>query len=276
MFSEDQPSLFHSLRGFVGLEVKITGPDRDLHSGTFGGTVANPVFVLTELLSKVIDSRGKVTIPGFYDDVYELSETERSKIAEIPFKIEEYKRSIGVKTLFGEEGYTPIERTGIRPTFEINGIWGGYSGLGLKAIIPTEAGAKLICRLVPYQNPEKIAQSLKDYFITEAPPTVSVKVTNRTYAPAYINPAESAGNRAAIKAIEECYGKSPFLIRGGGSISIVTSFKTELGLNSVLLGFALQSSCEHSPNEFLPVNQFLKGIETICLFYKYFAENTLD
>jgi Acetylornithine deacetylase/Succinyl-diaminopimelate desuccinylase and related deacylases len=272
MISLDTPSLETGLRGLSYVEVEVIGPNRDLHSGVYGGAVANPVTVLAQLIASLHDQNNRITIPGFYDDVVELSEQERESLNAAPFNEAEYKADLGIKALWGESGYTTIERTGIRPTLELNGIWGGYTGKGAKTVLPSKANAKISMRLVPNQDPDKITALFTKHFESLAPEYVTVKVTPHHGGQPAVTPTDSVAYRAAEKAIEEAFGKKPIPTRGGGSIPIVSLFENELGLKTVLMGFGLDSDNLHSPNEKYDIANYLKGIETIPLFHKYFAE----
>ncbi len=272
MIAPDVPSITTGLRGLAYWQVEATGPNRDLHSGLFGGAVANPINVLSDMISKMVDENGHITVPGFYDDVLEVSAEERAKMAEAPFSEEEYKKAINVKELAGEAGFTTNERTGIRPSFDICGIWGGYTGEGAKTVLPSKAYAKISCRLVPNQQHEQIAELFKKYFESIAPDCVNVEVTSLHGGPAYVCPIDLPAYKAAEKAYTEVYGKNPVPVRSGGSIPIIATFEEVLGIKSVLMGFGLESDAIHSPNENFPLEQFFNGIRTIPQFYKYFAE----
>lgn len=272
MIAPDAPSITTGLRGLSYWEVEITGPNADLHSGLFGGAVANPINVLCKMMADVIDEKGHITIPGFYDDVLEVTDEERAKMAKAPFDLETYKKSLGIKETKGEEGYTTNERTGIRPTFDVCGIWGGYTSEGTKTVLPSVAHAKISCRLVPNQKHEKIAELVKKYFESVAPGSVTVKVDYLHGGPSYVCPIDLPAYQAAEKAYEQVYGKQPIPVRSGGSIPIIATFEEVLGAKSVLMGFGLSSDAIHSPNENYPLEQFFNGITTIPLFYKYFAE----
>lgn len=272
MIAPDVPSITTGLRGLAYWEIDVKGPNADLHSGLFGGAVANPINVLCKMLGNMIDDKGHITIPGFYDDVIEVSAEERAKMAKAPFSLEEYKKSLDIKAVQGEEGYSTNERTGIRPTFDICGIWGGYTGEGAKTVLPSEAHAKVSCRLVPNQKHEKIARLFKEYFESIAPESVTVKVNYLHGGPSYVCPIDLPAYQAAEKAYEAVYGKQPIPVRSGGSIPIIAAFEEILGIKSILMGFGLGSDAIHSPNENYPLQQFFNGIQTIPLFYKYFAE----
>lgn len=271
MISLDTPSLETGLRGLSYLEVEVTGPNRDLHSGVYGGAVANPATILAKMIASLHDADNRITVPGFYDDVAELTEAERKALNEAPFDEAEYKRDLGIDALWGEKGYTTIERTGIRPTLEVNGIWGGYIGEGAKTVLPAKAQAKISMRLVPNQDSDTITKLFATHFERIAPDYVNVKVTPHHGGQPVVTPTDSKAYRAAEKAIEEAFGKKPIPTRGGGSIPIVSLFEKELGVKTVLMGFGLDSDNLHSPNEKYDIANYLKGIETIPLFHKYFA-----
>lgn len=271
MISLDTPSLETGLRGLSYLEVAVTGPNRDLHSGVYGGAVANPATILAKMIASLHDADNRITIPGFYDDIVELTTAERKALNEAPFDETEYKKDLGIDALWGEKGYTTIERTGIRPTLEVNGIWGGYIGEGAKTVLPSKAHAKISMRLVPNQDSHRVTQLFAEHFERIAPDYVKVKVTPHHGGEPAVTPTDSKAYRAAEKAIEEAFGKKPIPTRGGGSIPIVSLFEKELGLKTVLMGFGLDSDNLHSPNEKYDIANYLKGIETIPLFYKYFA-----
>ncbi|MFR6542328.1 MAG: dipeptidase [Butyricimonas virosa] len=272
MIGRDIPSITTGLRGLAYWQVEVTGPNADLHSGIFGGAVANPINVLCKMIADMQDEKGHITIPGFYDDVLEVSAEERAKMAKAPFNLENYKKSLDIKEVKGEEGFTTNERTGIRPTFDVCGIWGGYTGEGAKTVLPSKAYAKISCRLVPNQKHEKIAKLFKEYFESIAPDYVKVKVDYLHGGPSYVCPIDLPAYKAAEKAYEEVYGKQPVPVRSGGSIPIIATFEEVLGIKSVLMGFGLGSDAIHSPNENYPLEQFFNGITTIPLFYKYFGE----
>lgn len=272
MIAPDIPSITTGLRGLAYWEVEVTGPNRDLHSGLFGGAVANPINVLAKMINQMVDENGKVTIPGFYNDVIEVSAEERAEMAKAPFNVDAYKAAIEVEELSGEKGYSPSEHTGIRPSFDVCGIWGGYTGEGAKTVLPSKAFAKVSSRLVPNQNHEKIARLFVDYFEGIAPKSVKVKVTPLHGGQGYVCPTDSKAYMAAEKAYTETFGKKPVPVRSGGSIPIISEFEQILGIKSVLMGFGLESDAIHSPNENYPLYNFFKGIETIPLFYKYYAE----
>jgi acetylornithine deacetylase/succinyl-diaminopimelate desuccinylase-like protein len=272
MISNQQPSITTGLRGLSYVEVEVTGPNRDLHSGLYGGAVANPINVLTKMIASLHDENNHITIPGFYDDVLELSAVEREMLNKAPYNENEYKIDLKVDELWGEKGYTTLERTGTRPTLEVNGIWGGYIGEGAKTVLPSKAFAKISMRLVPNQQSDKITKLFKDHFEGIAPKSVKVKVTPHHGGEPVVTPTDSIAYKAAQKAILESFGKEPIPTRGGGSIPIVALFEKELGIKTVLMGFGLDSDNLHSPNEKYDIANFYKGIETIPLFHKYFAE----
>ena len=272
MISLEHPSLETGLRGLSYVEVEVTGPDRDLQSGVYGGAVANPATILAKLIASMHDENNHITIPGFYDDVIELTEKEREMLNRAPYNEAEYKFDLKVDDLWGEKGYTTVERTGTRPTLEVNGIWGGYIGEGAKTVLPSKAFAKISMRLVPNQQSDKVTKLFKDYFESIAPKSVKVKVTPHHGGEPVVTPTDSIAYKAAQRAILESFGKEPIPTRGGGSIPIVALFEKELGIKTVLMGFGLDSDNLHSPNEKFDIANFYKGIETIPLFHKYFAE----
>jgi acetylornithine deacetylase/succinyl-diaminopimelate desuccinylase-like protein len=272
MIAEDIPSITTGLRGLSYWQVEVTGPNRDLHSGLFGGAVANPISILSKMIAGLTNEKGEILIPGFYDDVMNVSQEERTLLGKAPFNVEEYKTAIDVKELAGEEGYTTMERTGIRPALDICGIWGGYTGEGAKTVLPSKAYAKISTRLVPNQDNEKIAIQFKEYFESIAPKSVKVEVEPLHGGQGYVCPIDLPAYKAAEKAYEEVYGIKPVPVRSGGSIPIISTFEEVLGIKSVLMGFGLESDAIHSPNENYPLIQFFNGIETIPYFYKYFAE----
>jgi acetylornithine deacetylase/succinyl-diaminopimelate desuccinylase-like protein len=272
MISLEHPSLDIGVRGLSYIEVEVTGPNRDLHSGVYGGAVANPITILAKMIASCHDEDNHITIPGFYDDVVESSKSERKLLAEAPFDKEEYKKDLGIKKLWGEKGYTTNERTGIRPTLELNGIWGGYTGEGSKTVLPSKAYAKISARLVPDQSSADITKKLIEYFEENAPASVTVKATEHHGGEPYMTPIDSPAYKAAAKAIKTTFGKDPVPVRGGGSIPICALFEEELGVKIVFLGFGLDSDNLHSPNEKFDLANFYKGIETIPYFHKYFAE----
>ena len=272
MLDADTPSITTGLRGLAYWEVEITGPERDLHSGIFGGTVANPVNVLCSMIDQIVDKQGKITIPGFYDDVLEVPAEERELLGRAPFNEETYKNAIGVEQLTGEEGFTPLERTGIRPSFDVCGIWGGYTGEGAKTVLPSKAYAKISTRLVPNQDHKKISELFIKHFTDIAPKSVKVKITPLHGGQGYVCPIDIPAYQAAEKAYTGIYGRRPVPVRTGGSIPVISTFEEILGIKSILMGFGLESDAIHSPNENFPLRQFFTGIRTITLFYKYFAE----
>lgn len=271
MIALETPSLETGLRGLAYLEVEVTGPNRDLHSGVYGGAVANPATVLCQMIASLHDENNKINIPGFYDQVAELSADERAKLNAAPFSEEEYKADLSIKNTWGEKGYTTIERTGIRPTLEVNGIWGGYTGPGAKTVLPSKASAKISMRLVPNQNWNEITKLFSQHIKSIAPDTVDIKVTAHHGGAPYVTPTDSMAYKAAFKAIEESFGITPVPTRGGGSIPIVALFEEILSIKTVLLGFGLDSDNLHSPNEKYDIANYFKGIETIPLFYKYYT-----
>ena len=271
LISLDQPSITAGLRGLSYMEVEVTGPNRDLHSGVYGGAVANPANVLTKMIASLHDENGHVTITGFYDKVAELSPAEREALNKAPFDLNNYKKDLGIEEIQGEKGYTTLERTGIRPTLDVNGIWGGYTGEGAKTVLPSKASAKISMRLVPNQRPDEITEMFTKHFISIAPKSVKVKVIAHHGGEAAVTPTDSKAFKAAAKAFEEVWGKSPIPTRDGGSIPIVALFKKELGLDTVLMGFGLDSDALHSPNEHYGIKNFLIGIETIVAFYNHYS-----
>jgi acetylornithine deacetylase/succinyl-diaminopimelate desuccinylase-like protein len=272
MLSMDTPSIDVGVRGLSYIEVEVTGPNRDLHSGVYGGAVANPATLLAKMIASCHDENNRITIPGFYDDVLEASAEERTKMAAAPFDEDEYKKDLGIPAVWGEKGYSTHERTGIRPTLEVNGIWGGYTGEGSKTVLPSKAFAKISCRLVPNQTSQKITNKLIAYFQSIAPQGVTVKATEHHGGEPYLTPIDSHAYRSAAKAIAQTFGKEPIPVRGGGSIPICALFEKELGLKIVFMGFGLDSDNLHSPNEKYDLFNFYKGIETIPYFHHYFAE----
>lgn len=272
MISLDTPSIDIGVRGISYIEVEVTGPNRDLHSGVYGGAVANPITMLAKMIASLHDENNHITIPGFYDDVLEATEEERKLMALAPFDEEEYKNDLGIKALWGEKGYTTNERTGIRPTLELHGIWGGYTGEGAKTVLPSKAYAKISARLVPNQKSDKITRLLLEQMERIAPEGVTVVAREHHGGEAYLTPIDSKAYQAAAKAIEATFNKKPIPVRGGGSIPICALFEKELGLKIVFLGFGLDSDNLHSPNEKFDIANFYKGIETIPYFHKFFAE----
>lgn len=267
MLGIDLPSLTTGLRGLAYWEIEVTGPNRDLHSGHFGGAVANPINVLCQMLSRIVDADGRITVPGFYDDVEEVPQAEREMIASIPFDEEKYKQAIGVKALFGEKGYSTLERNSCRPSFDVCGIWGGYTGEGSKTVLPSKATAKVSCRLVPHQDHHKISRLFADYILTLAPDTVQVKVTPMHGGQGYVCPISLPAYQAAEKGFEQAFGKKPLAVRRGGSIPIISTFEQVLGIKTVLMGFGLESNAIHSPNENIPLEIIRKGIEAVVTFH---------
>ena len=272
MIANDIPSITTGLRGLSYVEVEVTGPNRDLHSGLYGGAVANPINILAKMIASLHDENNHITIPGFYDKVDELSREERNAMGKAPFNLEAYKAALDIEDVFGETSYTTNERNSIRPTLDVNGIWGGYTGEGAKTVIASKAYAKISMRLVPHQDWHEITQLFKTHFENIAPTGVKVKVTPHHGGESYVTPIDSIGYQAASKAYETTFGKLPVPKRNGGSIPIVPLFEKELGTKSILMGFGLDSNAIHSPNEHFGVWNFLKGIETIPYFYKYYTE----
>jgi acetylornithine deacetylase/succinyl-diaminopimelate desuccinylase-like protein len=273
LLGKDEPSITTGLRGLAYVEVEVTGPNRDLHSGLFGGAVANPINILSKMIASLHDENNHIIIPGFYDDVMDVAPSERAEMNKAPFSLDDYKKALDVNEVWGETGYTTLERVGSRPTLDVNGIWGGYIGEGAKTVLPSKAYAKISMRLVPNQEHNKIAELFGKHFESIAPPYVKVKVKHLHGGQGYVSPTDSPAYKAASKAMEETYGKKPIPYRSGGSIPIISTFEEKLGLKTILLGFGLESDAIHSPNENYPLEQFYKGIETIPLFYKYFAES---
>ena len=267
MLSADLPSITTGLRGLAYWEIEVTGPNRDLHSGHFGGAVANPINILCEILSKIVDAKGKITIPGFYDNVEELSKEERDMIHLIPFDENKYMKSIGVRELKGEEGYSTLERNSCRPSFDVCGIWGGYTGEGAKTVLPCKAYAKVSCRLVPNQKHQEISKLFTDYIKAISPKCVTVKVTPMHGGEGYVCPINTLAYKAAEKGFKKAFGKKPLAVRRGGSIPIISDFEKILGTKTVLMGFGLESNAIHSPNENMPLDIFNKGIEAVVEFH---------
>lgn len=274
MIAPDVPSITTGLRGLSYVEVEVTGPNRDLHSGLYGGAVANPINILNKMIASLHDADNHITIPGFYDDVEELSAEERTKMAEAPFSLDAYKKALDIDDVYGETGYTTNERNSIRPTLDVNGIWGGYIGEGAKTVIASKAYAKISMRLVPDQNWETITTLFTEHFKSIAPKGVRVKVTPHHGGQAYVTPIDNVGYRAAEKAYASTFGKTPIPQRSGGSIPIVALFEKELKSKTILMGFGLDSDAIHSPNEHFGIRNYLKGIETIPQFFHYFTEMT--
>lgn len=272
MISMENPSLDIGVRGLSYIQVEVTGANRDLHSGTYGGAVANPITVLAKMIANIHDENNHITIPHFYDDVMEATKEEREQMARAPFNEQEYKDELGIKELWGEKGFTTNERTGIRPTVEINGIWGGYTGEGAKTVLPSKAFAKVSARLVPNQSSDKTTRLLIDYFEKNAPAGVTVKAELHHGGEPYMTPIDSKGYQAASKAVQTTFGKVPVPVRGGGSIPICSILEKELGVKIVFMGFGLDSDNLHSPNEKYNLENYYKGIETIPFFHKFFAQ----
>jgi acetylornithine deacetylase/succinyl-diaminopimelate desuccinylase-like protein len=272
MLSIENPSIDIGVRGLSYIEVEVTGPNRDLHSGVYGGAIANPITMLAKMIASCHDENNHITIPGFYDDVVESTLEERAKMALAPFDEIDFKKDLGVENLWGEKNYTTNERTGIRPTLELNGIWGGYTGEGAKTVLPSKAFAKISCRLVPNQSSAVITEKIINYFKTIAPAGVTVTASEHHGGEPYMTPINSDAYQAAAKAINTTFGKDPIPVRGGGSIPICALFEKELGLKIVFLGFGLDSDNLHSPNEKFDIVNFYKGIETIPYFHQYYAE----
>jgi len=272
MIANDTPSIDVGLRGLAYMEVEVVGPNRDLHSGVYGGAVANPATILCQMIASLHDENNHITIPGFYDDVIIVSDADRTEMAKAPFNLEAYKKDLAIDEDWGEKGYSAVERTSIRPTLEVNGIWGGYIGEGSKTVLPSKANAKISMRLVPGQNSHKISDLFKAHFESIAPAYVKVKVTAHHGGEPVLTPTDSIEFKAASKAMETTFGKTPIPTRGGGSIPIIALFETELGIKSLLMGFGLDSDALHSPNEKYGLFNYYKGIETIPYFYKYYAE----
>jgi acetylornithine deacetylase/succinyl-diaminopimelate desuccinylase-like protein len=272
MISMDNPSIDIGVRGLSYIEIEVTGPNRDLHSGVYGGAVANPITILSKMIAACHDENNHITIPGFYDDVIESTDAERAKMAEAPFDLNEFKQDLGIANVWGEKGYSTNERTGIRPTLEVNGIWGGYTGEGAKTVLPSKAFAKISCRLVPNQSSTVITEKVLNYFKSIAPDNVTVSAFEHHGGEPYITPIDSHEYQSAAKAIATTFGKEPIPVRGGGSIPICSLFEQELGLKIVFMGFGLDSDNLHSPNEKYDIVNFYKGIETIPYFHQFFAE----
>jgi acetylornithine deacetylase/succinyl-diaminopimelate desuccinylase-like protein len=272
MISMENPSIDIGVRGLSYIEIEVTGPNRDLHSGVYGGAVANPITILSKMIAACHDENNHITIPGFYDDVIESTDAERAKMAEAPFDLNEFKQDLGIANVWGEKGYSTNERTGIRPTLEVNGIWGGYTGEGAKTVLPSKAFAKISCRLVPNQSSTVITEKVLNYFKSIAPDNVTVAAFEHHGGEPYITPIDSHEYQSAAKAIATTFGKDPIPVRGGGSIPICSLFEQELGLKIVFMGFGLDSDNLHSPNEKYDIVNFYKGIETIPYFHQFFAE----
>lgn len=272
MLANDTPSITTGLRGLSYVEVEVTGPNRDLHSGLYGGCVANPINILTKMIASLHDENNHITIPGFYADVVELSLEERAEMAKAPYDEDKYKKALDIDSVYGEAGYTTPERGSIRPTLDVNGIWGGYTGEGAKTVIASKAYAKISMRLVPNQSPEKITELFKNHFESIAPSGVRVVVNPHHGGEPVVTPIDSIAYQSAAKAYEETFGKTPIPVRSGGSIPIIALFEQELGLKTVMMGFGLDSDAIHSPNEHYGLFNFYKGIETIPYFFHYFNE----
>ncbi len=272
MLSNNTPSITTGLRGLSYVEVEVTGPNRDLHSGLYGGAVANPINILNKMIASLHDENNHITIPGFYDDVIELSADERAAMAKAPFSLEDYKDHLKIEDVWGENGYSTMERNSIRPTLDVNGIWGGYIGEGAKTVIPSKAYAKISMRLVPAQDPNKITELFQQHFESIAPEAVKVKVTPHHGGEPYVSPIDTPEYQAASKAMEATFGKTPIPVRSGGSIPIVALFERELNMKSILMGFGLDSDAIHSPNEHYGLFNYFKGIETIPYYYQYYTE----
>lgn len=272
MIANDVPSITTGLRGLSYVEVEVVGPNRDLHSGLYGGAVGNPINVLADMIASLHDENNQITIPGFYDDVIAVTPEERAEMAKAPFSEEAYCNALNIESTQGEKGYSTLERATIRPTLDVNGIWGGYIGSGAKTVLPSKANAKISMRLVPNQDPQKITELFKAHFEKIAPPSVKVTVTPHHGGEPALTPIDSEAYRAASKAIEESFGVKPIPVRSGGSIPIISMFEKVLGLKTILMGFGLDSDAIHSPNEHYGLFNYFKGIETIPLFYKHFAE----
>ncbi len=272
MLAKDVPSITTGLRGLTYVEVEVTGPNKDLHSGLFGGAVANPINILNKMIASLTDENNHITIPGFYDDVLVVSDAERAEMAKAPFDLNDYKNALNIDEVYGEKGYTTPERTGIRPTLDVNGIWGGYIGEGAKTVIPSKAYAKISMRLVPNQDNVKIAELFKKHFESIAPKCVKVNVNFLHGGQGYVCPVDLPAYKAAERAYTETFGKKPVPVRSGGSIPIISTFEEKLGIKTILMGFGLEENAIHSPNESMAVDIIMKGIETVPLFYKYFME----
>lgn len=270
MISDKVPSINCGMRGLAYLEVKVTGPNKDLHSGHYGGAVANPINVLCDMISSLIDKDGRITVKGFYDNVVELSSADRAQLARAPFDLEEYKHFLGINEVKGEKGYTTLERTGIRPCLDVCGIWGGFTGEGSKTVLPSEAHAKISMRLVPNQDSETISRLFTEHFLSIAPPYVKVEVRSCHGGNGFLIPISSKAYQAASRAMTEVYGTDPVPSRGGGSIPILADLQHILGIDPLLMGFGLERDTIHSPNESYLLSQFFAGIRSLALFYKYY------
>ncbi len=276
MLSLENPSITTGLKGLSYLEVEVVGPNRDLHSGVYGGAVANPINILAKMIASLTNEKNEISIPGFYDKVLNASEEERNLMAETPFDLDHYKEKLGIHAVHGEEGYSTLERTGIRPTLDVNGIWGGYIGEGAKTVLPSKASAKISMRLVPNQSSDEITALFESHFKSIAPDSVSVKVIPHHGGEPYVTPIDTIAYQAASEAIVRTFGKQPIPVRAGGSIPIVALFEKELGLKSLLLGFGLDTDAIHSPNESYGIENFFKGIETISYFYETYVKQMKD
>ncbi len=272
MIAKESPSITTGLRGLSYVEVEVTGPNRDLHSGLYGGAVANPINILSKMIASLHDANNHITIPGFYDKVEELSKEERAEMAKAPFDLGEYQNALDIESIYGEKGYTTNERNSIRPTLDVNGIWGGYMGEGAKTVIASKAHAKISMRLVPHQDWHEITTLFETHFTSLAPKGVKIKITPHHGGQGYVTPIDTVAYRAAAKAYEATFGKTPIPQRSGGSIPIVSLFEKELGSKTILMGFGLDSDAIHSPNEHFGIWNYLKGIETIPYFFKFFTE----
>lgn len=272
ILANDTPSITVGLRGLSYVEVEVTGPNRDLHSGIYGGAVANPINILCQMIASLKDENNKISIPGFYNDVEVLSDAEKTELAKAPFNENEYKKHLDIEAVYGEKDFTTMERTSIRPTLDVNGIWGGYIGEGAKTVLPSKAFAKISMRLVPNQSSKKITELFKKHFESIAPAGVKVEVRPHHGGDPVVTPSDNPGYLAAERAMQETFGKKPVPVRGGGSIPIVALFEKELGIKSVLMGFSLDTDAIHSPNEHYGIFNYIKGIETIPLFFKYYAD----
>jgi acetylornithine deacetylase/succinyl-diaminopimelate desuccinylase-like protein len=272
MIANDTPSIDVGLRGLAYMEVELVGPNRDLHSGVYGGAVANPATILCQMIASLHDENNHITIPGFYDDVIVVSDADRTEMAKAPFSLDAYKKDLNIDDVWGEKSYSTVERTSIRPTLEVNGIWGGYIGEGSKTVLPSKANAKISMRLVPGQNSHKISDLFKAHFEKIAPASVKVKVTPHHGGEPVLTPTDSIEFQAASKAMFQTFGKNPIPTRGGGSIPIIALFEAELGIKSLLMGFGLDSDALHSPNEKYGLFNYYKGIETIPYFYQFYSE----
>lgn len=270
MLDKELPSITIGLRGLAYWEIEVTGPNRDLHSGHFGGAVANPINELCKLIASVTDKDGRITIPGFYDDVEEISRAERDMIARIPFDLDKYKRNIGIKEVYGEKGYSTIERNSCRPSFDVCGIWGGYMGEGSKTVLPSKAYAKVSCRLVPHQKHEKISDLFCKYIESIAPEYITVKVTPMHGGEGYVFPITHPAYNAARAGFAKAFGREPLAVRRGGSIPIISTFEQVLGIKTILMGFGLETNAIHSPNENMQLDMIFKGIEAVKEFHREF------